>query len=59
MTLKKISYWLVTVATMVTIVIGLSRLSEFSLGGLLFLFSAIIPYILMTFVVSLVVKHKG
>ena len=52
MTLKKIAYWLIIVASVVTTGIGFSTMDKLNLAALLFLFFAIIPYIVMSFVIS-------
>jgi len=52
MTVKKIAYLLTAVASVVTMGIGFSTMDSLSLAALLFLLLAIIPYMLMSFVIS-------
>ena len=52
MSLKKIAYIFTTVASVVTMGIGFSTMDTLNLAGLLFLFVAIIPYMVMGFVIS-------
>jgi hypothetical protein len=52
MTVKKIAYVLTAVASVVTMGIGFSTMDSLSSAALLFLFVAITPYIIMSFVIS-------
>lgn len=52
MTLKKIAYLFGLIAAMTTLGIGFSAMEELSLAGLSMLILAIVPYVIMSFVIS-------